>query len=194
MSRTIEFLFDFVSPATYLAWKRIPALEARTGARVSDVPVFLGGIMQATGNRPPATVPAKGAWLMADLMRTAARDGVPFVMNPHFPVNTLLALRVFGLIEDRDAARRYGDAVFDAVWRDREDASQPRIVGAALMRAGLDPDLVARAGTEEAKGRIKANTEAAVARGVFGAPTFFVGDQMHFGQDRMDWVEVAART
>jgi 2-hydroxychromene-2-carboxylate isomerase len=192
MPKTVEFLFDFGSPASYLAYKRIPQLVARTGAQVDYVPMLLGGVFKATGNASPATVPAKGRWMNADLARWAKRYGTPFNRNPFFPINTLHLMRgATGLIEDvRFMA--YCDVVFDAMWLEPKNLGDPAELAPVIRRAGVEPDdfraLVER---EDVKARLKATTEAAVARGAFGAPTFFVGEEMFFGQDRMDFVEEA---
>jgi 2-hydroxychromene-2-carboxylate isomerase len=192
MTKTVEFLFDFGSPASYLAYKRVQQMAERNGARVDYVPMLLGGIFKATGNASPATVPAKGRWMNADLARWAKRFGTPFAHNPYFPINTLHLMRgATGLIEDvRFFA--YLEAVFDAMWRDARNLGEPAELVPVLRRAGLEADEF-RALTErdDVKERLKATTERAVARGVFGAPTFFVGEEMFFGQDRMDFVEEA---
>jgi len=192
MPKTVEFLFDFGSPASYLAYKRLPDLVARTGAQVDYVPMLLGGVFKATGNASPAAVPAKGRWMNADLARWARRHGTPFNRNPFFPINTLHLMRgATGLIEDvRFMA--YCDVVFDAMWLEPKNLGDPAELAPVIRRAGVEPDdfraLVER---EDVKARLKATTEAAVARGAFGAPTFFVGEEMFFGQDRMDFVEEA---
>jgi 2-hydroxychromene-2-carboxylate isomerase len=191
-TKTFEFLFDFGSPTSYLAYKRLPAVEARTGARATYVPILLGGVFKATGNASPATIPAKGRWMNTDLARYAARYGAPFIHNPHFPINTLHLMRgATGLIDDARFAA-YVEAVFEAMWREPKNLGDPAELGPVLTRAGVSTDefraLVER---DDVKERLKATTEAAVARGAFGAPTFFVGEEMFFGQDRLDWVEEA---
>jgi 2-hydroxychromene-2-carboxylate isomerase len=192
MAKRVEFLFDFGSPASYLAYKRLPALVAKTGARIDYVPMLLGGVFKATGNASPAAVPAKGAWMNADLARWATRHKIEFNRNPYFPINTLHLMRgATGLIDDT-RFMTYCDVVFDAMWREPKNLGDPAELTPVIRRAGLEPDdfkaLVER---EDVKDRLKATTEAAVARGVFGAPTFFVGEDMFFGQDRMDFVEEA---
>lgn len=192
MTHTLEFLFDFGSPASYLAYKRMPALAARTGVNVDYVPMLLGGIFKATGNASPATIPAKGRWMNADLARWARRFGTEFNRNPYFPINTLHLMRGAAGLKDDPRFMAYCDAVFDAMWREPRNLGDPAELVPVLERAGITPDefraLVER---DEVKERLKSATEAAVERGVFGAPTFFVGDQMFFGQDRMDFVEEA---
>lgn len=192
MARTLEFLFDFGSPTTYLAYKRLPALQSRTGAQVVYVPILLGGVFKATGNASPATIPAKSRWMGTDMARFAVRHGIVFRSNPYFPINTMHLMRgATGLIDDPRFAA-YVEAVFDAMWREPRNLGDPTELGPVLERAGVTPDefraLVER---EDVKERLKAATEHAVARGAFGAPTFFVGDEMFFGQDRLDFVEEA---
>lgn len=192
MTRTVTFLFDFGSPASYLAYKRVPALAARTGATVDYVPMLLGGVFKATGNASPAAIPAKGRWMNTDLSRWAKRFGTAFNRNPYFPINTLHLMRgATGLLGD-PRFMAYCDAVFDAMWMEPTNLGDPEELATVLKRIGVEPDefraLVER---DDVKDRLKMTTEAAVERGVFGAPTFFVDDEMFFGQDRMDFVEEA---
>lgn len=194
-AKIIEFLFDFGSPATYLAHTQMPRLAADTGARVDYVPMLLGGVFKATGNQSPMAVPAKGRWMGRDLARWAGRYGVPFAFNPHFPVNTLTLMRGAVAVQARQPGRfmPYVDAVFRAMWVEPVDLGDPAVLASTLQAAGFDPhELLAMVGDAEVKARLIANTEAAVARGVFGAPTFFVGSEMFFGQDRLDFVREAA--
>ncbi|HEY2752325.1 2-hydroxychromene-2-carboxylate isomerase [Phenylobacterium sp.] len=192
VSKTVEFLFDFGSPASYLAYKRLPDLTARTGARVDYSPMLLGGVFKATGNASPAAIPAKGRWMNIDLARWAKRHRVEFNRNPYFPINTLHLMRgAAGLIDDTRFLA-YCDVVFDAMWRDPKNLGDPAELAPVIRRAGLEPDdFRAMVERDDVKDRLKSLTEAAVERGVFGAPTFFVGEEMFFGQDRMEFVEEA---
>lgn len=186
MTKTIEFLFDFVSPTSYLAYEVLPRIVDRADAHVTWTPVFLGGIMQATGNRPPGTIDAKGRWMQADMARWVDHYGIPFRRNAAFPVNTLTILRGAVAYMGDPVIRYYCDAMFRAMWVEDRDLSQRAEIDAVLERVGMDPDIFhERVAEQEVKDRLKANTDGAVARGVFGAPTFFVGDTMHFGQDRL---------
>lgn len=192
MAKTLEFLFDFGSPASYLAYKRTPDLAARTGAVVDYTPMLLGGVFKATGNASPGAIPAKGRWMNADLRRWAERHGTIFNRNPFFPINTLHLMRgATGLIGD-PRFMAYCDAVFDAMWLEPKNLGDPAELVPVLERAGVGVDefraLVER---DDVKDRLKTTTERAVERGVFGAPSFFVGEEMFFGQDRMDFVEEA---
>lgn len=194
MSRIVEFYFDVGSPAAYLAWTQMPALAARAGARLDYRPMLLGGVFQATGNRSPLEIPAKGRYMTGDLERFARRYGVPFSHNPFFPINTLTLMRGALGLQLREPSRMvaYVDAVYRAIWVDGKDMNDPGVVGAVLQQAGFDPAaLLALAADPEIKEGLKAATQEAVARGVFGAPTFFVGDQMYWGQDRLDFVTEA---
>jgi len=195
MVKTVEFLFDLVSPTAYLAYKRLPEIARRTGATIKWTPVFLGAIMKATGNAPPGALPARGAYLKRDWERCAARYGIAYAFNRHFPVNTLTLQRVaVALLAETDDAtfRRFLDACFDAIWIDGKDMGDATVAAEVLHGAGFTPEaLLARADDPAIKARLKANTDEAVARGVFGAPTLFVGEEMFFGHDRLDYVEVA---
>ena len=192
MTKTVQFLFDFGSPASYLAYKRLPDLAARTGAHIAYVPMLLGGVFKATGNASPGTIPAKGRWSSADFRRWADRYGTAFKPNPHFPINTLHLMRgAAGLIDDTRFLA-YCDAVFNAMWREPRNLGDLAELAPVVRLAGLEADeFKALIENEDVKARLKATTEDAIARHVFGAPTFFVGDDLFFGQDRMDFVEEA---
>lgn len=194
MSKTVEFFYDFTSPTAFLAWTQLPAIVKRTGAKLVYRPMFLGGVMQATENRPPGTVPAKGKWMQADLQRWAKRYGVEFKGNPHFPMLTLMVQRAAVGWVDRPDFEKYLAAIFNAAWREQKNIADKTALAEIVSAAGFKPeDFFAAAENPANKEKLKANTDEAVARGAFGAPTFFVGDEMHFGQDRLDFVEEALR-
>lgn len=194
MTKTAEFFFDVGSPASYLAWTQMPALCAKAGANLIYKPMLLGGVFQATGNASPATVAAKGRYMTVDLGRFAKRYGVAFRMNPHFPINTLQLMRGVIGMQLRQPARfdAFLGALFTALWAQGANLNDPAVIAATLAKAGFDPaEVFALANDADIKAALKANTEEAVARGVFGAPTVMVGDAMFFGQDRLDFVREA---
>jgi len=191
-AKQAEFYFDVGSPAAYLAWTQVPRIAAATGATVQEVPFLLGGCFQATGNRSPMEVPAKGKYMVDDLQRFARRYGVPFNHNPHFPINTLTLMRMATALQQREPQRfrPFVDAVYRAIWVDGRNMNDPATVAATLEEAGFDAaQLLALASDPVVKERLKEVTQEAVARGVFGAPTFFVGGEMFWGQDRLDFVQ-----
>lgn len=194
MAKQLDFWFDLGSPAAYLAWKRLPKFLARTGATVAYKPMLLGGVFKAQGNTSPVSIPAKGKWLFGDLARYARRDGVPLGYPSEFPINTLALMRgAIGLLMRKpERFVPYVDATFDALFGQARDLRDEKVVAEALTAAGFDPaEIMALAADPEVKQALIRNTEEAVARGVFGAPTFFVGDEMFWGQDRMDFVAEA---
>ena len=194
MSRSVEFLFDVGSPAAYLAFKRLPAICEQLGATLHWRPMLLGGVFQATGNHSPATIPAKGRYLFTDLQRFARRHGIEFRPNPYFPINTLTLMRMATALQLREPQRlgAFVDAVYRAIWVQERDLNDAGVVANVLREAGFDPEaLLALASDPAVKEQLKARTQEAVARGVFGAPTFFVGQEMFWGQDRLDFVKEA---
>jgi 2-hydroxychromene-2-carboxylate isomerase len=196
MPKTVEFFFDFGSPTSYLAWSQLPRLAAEAGAQLLWRPMLLGGVFKATGNASPAMVPAKGRWMNEDMARWAKRYGVPLAMNPHFPINTLTLMRGATGLQLRQPAdfERYVEMVYRAMWEAPCNMGDAAVLAQVLQRAGFDVEkLLALVNDPEVKARLVATTEEAVARGVFGAPTIFVGTQMFFGQDRLDFVREAAR-
>jgi len=196
MTKFVEFFFDVGSPTTYLAWTQLPHIAAAADAELICRPILLGGVFQATGNASPAEVPAKGAYMNVDIERFAQRYKVPYQHNPHFPINTLLLMRGAVGVQMRMQHRLadYLRAVFDAMWVHPRNLNDPAELSATLHHAGFDPaEVLALAADPQIKDTLRHNTDEAVRRGVFGAPTMFVGDQMFFGQDRLDFVREALR-
>ncbi|MDP6344451.1 MAG: 2-hydroxychromene-2-carboxylate isomerase [Alphaproteobacteria bacterium] len=190
MSQQVEFLFDFGSPMSYLAYCRLPGLAERTGAGIIWTPMLLGGVFKATGNRSPGEVPAKGAYMQLEIARACRRHDIAFNRNPHFPVNTLQIMRGAVAYQMQGDFTGYVKCMFESMWLSPRNLNEPDELAAALQGGGFDPnDFLERIGRQEVKDRLIANTEGAVARGVFGAPTFFVDGEMFFGQDRLPEVE-----
>jgi 2-hydroxychromene-2-carboxylate isomerase len=194
-----EFLFDFGSPNAYLAHKVIPEIEKRTGAKFEYVPVLLGGIFKLTNNKPPmiafGDVKGKMAYEMKETERFIRRHHVTtFKFNPNFPVNTLALMRMATAAKEMGRLMPYVDAAFHHMWEAPKKMDDPAVIRAALVESGLDADaLIAAAQTPEVKQKLMDATEAAVARGVFGSPSFFVGDELFFGKDRLGEVEEEIR-
>jgi 2-hydroxychromene-2-carboxylate isomerase len=192
--RKIEYFFDVGSPTSYLAWTQLPKIAAETGATVAWRPMLLGGVFKATGNASPITVAAKGRWMNEDMKRWADRYGVTFRFNPHFPINTLTLMRGAAGLQMRSPEQlaRYLEVVERALWETPKNLGDPAVLAATLSEAGFDTEAFATLVADpQVKARLIATTEEAVGRGVFGAPTFFVGDQMFFGQDRLEFVREA---
>ena len=192
MSKSVEFFFDVGSPTVYLAATQLSKIAGRHGATVLWRPFLLGGVFKATGNVSPATVPAKSRYMGDDLERFARRYKVPFLFNPFFPVNTLALMRGAVAYQQQGRLDQYIEAIFSAMWVTGKNMNEPTIVAEVLDTIGIEAQefLVAIA-AQDVKDKLKNNTEEAVKRGAFGAPTFFVGDEMFFGQDRLDFVEAA---
>jgi 2-hydroxychromene-2-carboxylate isomerase len=194
MTKTVEFFFDFGSPTSYLAYTQLPRIAAETGATLIYRPMLLGGVFKATGNASPVSVPAKARWMGRDIAMWARRWGVPFEFNPHFPINTLTLMRgAVGVQMKRPQDfELYCKTIFDALWVRQQNLGDAAVLSAELAADWFDEAAFQQlAGDPEVKARLIANTEEAVARGVFGAPTCFVGDRMFFGQDRLDFVREA---
>lgn len=194
MTKAVEFYFDVGSPAAYLAWTQLPKLCVDTGAELVYKPILLGGVFKETGNSPPISVPAKGKWMLADLARFATFYGVPLNFNPHFPINTLFLMRAAAALVTAEPERfeAFLTAVFTAIWVDKKDMGDPQVAAEVLTEAGFDPQtLVELTQQDTTKEALIKLTAEAVQRGVFGAPTCFVGDEMFFGQDRMDFIQRA---
>jgi 2-hydroxychromene-2-carboxylate isomerase len=191
------FYYDFGSLNAYLAWRLLPGIEQRTGARFEQVPVLLGGIFKATGNRSPveayAGVPAKLAYEFREIDRFVSRHGLDeFRMNPHFPVNTLALMRGAVAADEMELSEAYVAAIFHFMWEDPRKLDDPDMLEAALDEAGLPAEeLLELVGDQTIKEQLVANTQEAVEHGVFGLPSFIVGGELYFGKDRLREVEEA---
>ena len=193
--RFIEFIFDFASPNAYLSRKVLPAIAARTGAKIKLIPCLLGGLFKLTGNQAPfsafAHIKGKLDYEQLELRRFVAKHGLSrFRNNPHFPMNTLMIMRGMVAAERAGVADAYLDAVLAGMWEDGRKMDDPEVIQAVLNEAGLDGRALLEATQNPAvKSELVANTEAAAARGVFGIPTYFVGDEMFFGKERLGQIE-----
>ena len=187
--KRVEFFFDYASTYSYLAHQEIEELAARHDAEIVFKPMVLGFVFKATGNTMPAAVPAKGAYMVHDVRRWVRHYGLPFHMPSVFPVNTIRALRTAVAALEEGTFPAYHHAVMQGYWANDQDIGDAEVLAALASAAGLDgPRLVGRAEEGPIKDRLKKNTDEAIERGVFGAPTFFVGDQMFWGNDRLEFV------
>ena len=193
----VEFHFDFGSPNAYLSHLVIPAIESRTGVRFEYVPVLLGGVFKLTGNRSPAEAFAgiknKPEYERLETGRFLKRHGITaFQRNPFFPVNTLSLMRGAVAARRLGVFARYIDAMYRHMWAEPKKMDDPAVWRAALVETGFDaPRFEALVQDPEIKAELLANTERSVARGAFGSPTFFVGDEIFFGKDGLRDVEEA---
>jgi 2-hydroxychromene-2-carboxylate isomerase len=199
MTPKVDFLFDFGSPNAYFAHKVIPDIEKRTGVAFNYVPVLLGGIFKLTNNQPPAiafgNIKNKMPYEMLESQRFVKKHKLDkYKFNPNFPVNTLALMRMAVAAANMGCLPRYADAVFHHMWEEPKKMDDPAVIRAALVESGLDADaLIAAAQTPEVKQGLMNNTEKSVARGAFGSPTFFVGDEIYFGKNTLGEVEEEIR-
>ncbi len=185
MSKKVEFFFDVVSPYSYIA-----AVQVARSAVLAEAewrPFFLGGVFKATGNKPPLTVPAKGQYMARDLKRLCAYYDTPFTFPSVFPTNSLIAMRALAAASPADV-KPLALKLFEAYWGQGRD-----IADTAVLAELLPQELLAAASDEAVKEKLKDNTDSAVQRGAFGAPTIFIGDDMYFGEDRVFLVEHALK-
>ena len=191
----VEFHFDFGSPNAYLAHLVVPEIEKRTGAKFEYVPILLGGVFKLTNNRSPAEsmrgIKNRLEYEELERQRFVRRHAITrFTFNPFFPVNTLLIMRGAVAAQLEGVFDRYVDEVFRHMWAEPKKMDDPEVVRAALEQSGLNAAaLLARTQEPAVKDRLLKNTEASVARGTFGSPTFFVGSEIFFGKDRLRDVE-----
>jgi len=195
MSKTLELLFDFASPNVYFAYRALPTILVRTGAKLVITPCLLGGLFKLTGNRAPfeafAGVKGKVAYEMLEIRRFVARHRLTkFRMNPHFPVNSLKLMRGLVAAQTLGVEAAYVEAGLQGLWEDGLDLADAAILAERLADAGLDAEKIQNlAGTPDIKQRLVDLTQSAADRGAFGLPTFFVGKEMFFGKEQLREVE-----
>ncbi|GAA4334010.1 2-hydroxychromene-2-carboxylate isomerase [Variovorax defluvii] len=192
---SVQFLFDFGSPNAYMCHRVIPRIEARTGVRFEYVPILLGGLFKLTGNRSPAEafagIPNKRAYDKLEIARFVAKHGLDrYRPNPHWPVNTLQVMRGAVAAQKQGCFERYVEVVNVAMWEEGRNMEDPAVIVRTLDEAGLDGRRLYE-GTQdpEVKSMLMANTQSAHERGAFGSPSFFVGQELFFGKDRLREVE-----
>lgn len=191
----VEFHFDFASPNSFMAHRVIPKIEERTGASFEYVPVLLGGVFKLTGNVPPMVslqgIKNKPEYQALEMQRFIAKHGIDdYRFNPHFPINTLQPMRGAIAAARLGCLEPYVETIFRFMWSEPRKLDDPEVLAASLREAGLDADaLLSGAADPEVKAALIANTEASVERGVFGSPSFFVGEELFFGKDRLEDVE-----
>lgn len=191
----VEHHFDFGSPNSYMAWKVIPEIEKRTGTTFDNVPILLGGVFKLTGNQPPmiafGNIRNKPQYDQIEMQRFMRRHRLDrFRMNAHFPVNTVQIMRGAIAAQMDGVLGKYMDIIFRAMWEDSKKMDDPEVIRSTLDAGGLDgAHFLARIQEQDVKDKLTANTQASVERGTFGAPTFYVGDEIFFGKDRLRDVE-----
>ena len=188
---SIRFYFDYESPNAYLAWTQLPKLASRYGFTVEPVPILYAALLDAHGQLGPGEQPAKGRWMSKNMLRKAALLGVPLNPPAFLPFNPLLALRTTILPLETERRRALIDALFDAVWVRGLHVSDAAVVEGVANEIGLPgAALVAQAQTPEIKSQLRAQTDEAIAKGVFGVPSMIVGDELFWGYDDFPYLEL----
>ena len=195
MTKTVTFYFDYGSPATYLAWTQINSIIEAANANLNMVPMLLGGVFKETGNASPATVPAKGKWMNSDLKKHAELYEVEFNSNSFFPINTLNLMRGAIAAQQMDIFEKYSKAIFTGIWIKDLNLGDILILQDYLEKNDIDSTtLFSLAQSDDIKTILIQNTKEAVIKGVFGAPTFIVDEELIFGQDRLNFLKSALKT
>ena len=192
--KSVEFYFDLGSPYSYLAYYRLLQMAERQEIQIVYKPILLGGVFKATGNRSPIEIPVKGAYSILDMQRWAEYYHIPMQMNPHFPMNTLTLMRILTGVQllHLEKFEQVLKLLFDAMFGTPQNLNEPAVLAEVLKPSGFSvEDIMSMVQSEVVKQKLITETEQAIQRGIFGAPTFFVGDEMYWGQDRLHFVEQA---
>ena len=192
--KSVEFYFDLGSPYSYLAYYRLLQMAEQQEIQIVYKPILLGGVFKATGNRSPIEIPVKGAYSILDMQRWAEYYHIPMQMNPHFPMNTLTLMRILTGVQllHLEKFEQVLKLLFDAMFGTPQNLNEPAVLAEVLKPSGFSvEDIMSMVQSEVVKQKLITETEQAIQRGLFGAPTFFVGDEMYWGQDRLHFVEQA---
>ena len=192
--KSVEFYFDLGSPYSYLAYYRLLQMAEQQEIQIVYKPILLGGVFKATGNRSPIEIPVKGAYSILDMQRWAEYYHIPMQMNPHFPMNTLTLMRILTGVQllHLEKFEQVLKLLFDAMFGTPQNLNEPTVLAEVLKPSGFSvEDIMSIVQSDVVKQKLITETEQAIQRGIFGAPTFFVGDEMYWGQDRLHFVEQA---
>ena len=192
--KSVEFYFDLGSPYSYLAYYRILQIAEQQEIQIVYKPILLGGVFKATGNRSPIEIPVKGVYSILDMQRWAEYYQIPMQMNPHFPMNTLTLMRILTGVQllHLEKFEQVLKLLFDAMFGTPQNLNEPTVLAEVLKPSGFSvEDILSMVQSDVVKQKLITETEQAILRGIFGAPTFFVGDEMYWGQDRLHFVEQA---
>lgn len=192
--KTVEFYFDLGSPYSYLAYYRLLQMAEQQEIQIVYKPILLGGVFKATGNRSPIEIPVKGVYSILDMQRWAEYYQIPMQMNPHFPMNTLTLMRILTGVQllYLEKFEQVLKLLFDAMFGTPQNLNEPTVLAEVLKPSGFSvEDIMSMVQSDVVKQKLITETEQAILRGIFGAPTFFVGDEMYWGQDRLHFVEQA---
>jgi len=192
--KSVEFYFDLGSPYSYLAYYRLLQIAEQQEIQIVYKPILLGGVFKATGNRSPIEIPVKGVYSILDMQRWAEYYQIPMQMNPHFPMNTLTLMRILTGVQllHVEKFEQVLKLLFDAMFGTPQNLNEPTVLAEVLKPSGFSvEDIMSMVQSDVVKQKLITETEQAIQRGLFGAPTFFVGDEMYWGQDRLHFVEQA---
>ena len=190
--KSVEFYFDLGSPYSYLAYYRLLQIAEQQEIQIVYKPILLGGVFKATGNRSPIEIPVKGVYSILDMQRWAEYYHIPMHMNPHFPMNTLTLMRILTGVQllHLEKFEQVLKLLFDAMFGTPQYLNEPTVLAEVLEPSGFSvEDIMSMVQSDVVKQKLITETEQAIQRGIFGAPTFFVGDEMYWGQDRLHFVE-----
>ena len=188
MTKNVTFCFDFGSPYSYLAYNNLNSIR-EAGGEVTIMPVLLGGIFKATGNQPPATVQKKGEYMFKDINRWSKKLGIPFKMNPYFPILTVPHMRGAVLAQREDILEKYMQVMFEAIWVKAMNLNDQEILTNIAEKSGIDPNQFAEEiSSDEIKNKLRENTEFAISKGAFGVPTYYLDDEMFWGIDSVKFL------
>tara|TARA_B100000965_G_C19569168_1_gene748252 strand:+ start:1062 stop:1649 length:588 start_codon:yes stop_codon:yes gene_type:complete len=188
MNKTFEFFFDFISPYSFLAHKEIRKVESKYQIKAKYIPILLGGLHNLHKITAPAFIPSKARFMIRDCKMVAERKNINFKFNSYFPIKSVNLMRGVFIAEEDDLKSFYIDSIFDAIWRDGLNMNDQNIIDKILKNLNINPKtFLLRSTTQLNKDKLKALTNDAFDKGIFGAPTFYVNNKIFWGQDRLEY-------
>ena len=188
MIKSFEFYFDFISPYSFLAHKKIRKLEKKESIKVKYKPILLGALHNLHEIKAPAFIPSKAKFMIRDCKLIAEKSKIPFKFNSYFPIKTVNLMRGVFIAEEDDFKSYYIDKIFEAFWKDGLNLNDQNIIDKVLKNININPKtFFLRASSQSVKNLLRKKTTEAYDKGIFGAPTFLINNKIFWGQDRLEF-------
>ena len=189
MIKPFEFYFDFASPYSFIAHKKIRKIEKENSIKINYMPILLGGLLKSAGIKANVDIPIKEKYMVKDCKLLAEKYNIEFLFNSYFPINSLNLMRCVLVAEEKNKAQNFIDKFFDAIWANGLNLNENIIVEKLLKNLNINPtNFLMEASQQSIKGELKRRTDNAYKKGIFGAPSFIINNKIFWGQDRLEFV------